>query len=401
MLNRTSRALSRRRLLQKCAAALTITRLSNSVSLAQEKAAGAGSRSYAYVGGAYNPDPSANGISTFSRNLITGSLELVGSTPAPNNPSFLALDPTRNFLYVGNENLDSKGTVTAYKANSDGSLTLINSAPNSKPQGAGPAHISIHPSGKYVLTASWVGASFSVLPILENGGVGEPVESIVHQGDLGPGQTQAHPHMIQTDPSGKFVLLQDLGQDRTYIFTLDLKTGKLSAGPTPFVQTRPGSGPRHFVFHPNGNMMYSINEVGSSIDIYRWSAQTGSLTLEATLSTLPVGYHGVNTGAEIAVSPDGNFLYASNRGFDSIVSFHLSQQGTVRPGAKPSWTWTRGETPRQFTLTPDGRFLYVGNSGTNSIAVFAVDRSTGALTPTGDYVPVKSPACILLTGTAP
>ncbi len=356
----------------------------------------AGSRDYVYVGGAYNSDPAANRITTFARDRSTGSLSLVHVTAAPNNPSFLALYRSRSFLYVGNEGFNTNGAVTAYRANSDGSLTFINSAPNSTPPGFGPAHISVHPSGKYLLTASWGGASFSVLPILGNGGVGNPVESIIHKGSLGPNQKQAHPHMFEADPSGKFVLLQDLGQDRTYIFILDLETGKLSAGPTPFVQTRAGSGPRHFAFHPNGGMMYSINEVGSTIDVYHWAPRTGLLTLDATVSTVPMGHRGVNTGAEIAVSPDGRFLYASNRGFDSIVCFPLTQNGAVGVGAKATWTWTRGETPRQFTLSFDGQFLYVGNSGTNNITVFTINRSTGALTPTGESVPLASPACIVI-----
>ena len=356
----------------------------------------AGSQDYVYVGGAYNSDPVVNRITTFARDRSTGSLSQVHVTAAPDNPSFLALDRSGRFLYAGNEAFNANGAVTAYRANTDGSLTFINSAPNSNPPGFGPAHISVHPSGKYLLTASWGGASFSVLPLLGNGGVGYPVESIVHTGNLGPDQKQAHPHMFEADPSGKFVLLQDLGQDRTYIFILDLETGKLTAGPTPFVQTRPGSGPRHFAFHPNGGMMYSINEVGSSIDVYHWTPRTGSLTLDATVSTVPMGYRGVNKGSEIAVSPDGKFLYASNRGFDSIVCFPLAQSGTIAAGAKPTWTWTEGETPRQFTLSSDGRFLYVGNWETNNITVFAINRSSGALTPTGDFVALASPACILI-----
>lgn len=392
-----STLLSRRNVLQKSAAALAITRLAASVSQAQDKPIGEPSAHYVYVGGSYNSDASKNAVSTFTRNGTTGLLSLVNVTKASNNPSFLALDQTRSFLYVGNEGFNSNGAVTAYRANSDGSLTFINSAPNANPPGAGPAHISVHPSGKYLLAASWGGASFSVLPILGNGGVGNPTDCIIHQGNLGPGQTQAHPHMIQADPSGKFVLLQDLGQDRTYIFILDLTTGKLSAGPMPFVETRPGSGPRHFAFHPNGNIMYSINEIASTIDVYLWTPRTGSLMRDATVSTLPLGYRGVNTCAEIAVSPDGKFLYASNRGFDSIACFPLAQNGTIAAGSKPSWTWTRGETPRQFTLTPDGRFLYVGNSGTNSITIFAVHPTTGELNPTGDFVQLASPACILLT----
>jgi 6-phosphogluconolactonase len=373
---------------------MSLTRLATPALEAQDS--NAGSRDYVYVGRAYNSDPAVNGIATFARDRSTGSLSPVHVTAAPNNPSFLALDRNRNFLYAGNEAFTANGAVTAYRANSDGSLTFINSAPNSTPPGFGPAHISVHPSGKYLLTASWGGASFSVLPILGNGGVGNPVESIIHKSNLGPNQKQAHPHMFEADPSRKFVLLQDLGQDRTYIFILDLETGKLSAGPTPFVQTRPGSGPRHFVFHPNGGMMYSINEVGSTIDVYHWTPRTGLLTLDATVSTVPMGYRGVNTGAEIAVSPDGRFLYASNRGFDSIVCFPLAQNGTIAAGAKPTWTWTEGETPRQFTLSSDGLFLYVGNSGTNNITVFTINRLIGTLTPTGDSVPLASPVCILI-----
>jgi 6-phosphogluconolactonase len=143
-------------------------------------------------------------------------------------------------------------------------------------------------------------------------------------------------------------------------------------------------------------MMYSINEVGSTIDVYHWTPRTGLLTLDATVSTVPMGYRGVNTGAEIAVSPDGRFLYASNRGFDSIVCFPLAQNGTIAAGAKPTWTWTEGETPRQFTLSSDGLFLYVGNSGTNNITVFTINRLIGTLTPTGDSVPLASPVCILI-----
>jgi 6-phosphogluconolactonase (cycloisomerase 2 family) len=397
-------SVSRRSLLQKSAAVIAIATHGASLSESQPAAhpqpatgsAAKASGGYVYVGGSYNSDPSANAISTFTRDPASGSLKLSGITKAPDNPSFLVLDRARSVLYAGNE-VASNGAVTAYRANSDGSLTFINSAPNSTPPGTGPAHISIHPSGKYLLAASWGGASFSVMPILANGGVGAPVDFITHNGSLGPGQTQAHPHMIEADPSGKFVLLQDLGQDRTYIFTLDLTTGKLSAGPTPFVQTRPGSGPRHFVFHPRGRRMYSINEIASTIDVYLWSPESGSLMREQTFSTLPAGYQGTNTCAEIAVSPDGRFLYGSNRGFDSIVTFPLAPDGTIRPAAKPSWTWTRGETPRNFAITRDGRFLYVGNQGTNTIVIFAIDSSTGALAPTGDYVRLASPACIRLT----
>ncbi len=357
---------------------------------------------YVYVGSAYFSDASKNGISTYTQNPETGALSLVTFTPNPNNPSFFALNRSKKVLYASNE--VSPGTITAYTTNADGSLTLINVVPSSNgssPFGTGgPAYIAIDPSGKYLMTASWGGAYISAIKINSDGSLGALTDTVLHSGNLGPNQTQPHPHMILADPTGKYILVQDLGQDRTYIYTLDSTTGKFSPGPTPFVAAQPGAGPRHFAFHPDGHHMYSINEVGSTINVYYWSASNGSLTLLNSLSTLPKGYvkaKGINTCAEIVVSSDGNYVYGSNRTFDSIVTFSIRKHGLALQGAEPKWTWVRGETPRNFALSPDGRHLYAAGQNSSTIAVFEVDQDDGDLKITDEYVGVTSPTIVFFT----
>jgi 6-phosphogluconolactonase (cycloisomerase 2 family) len=383
--------LSRRDLLKSSVAALVVTSLTRPVSAWSNV-------SYVFVGGAYDATASANGISTYTQDPITGALTFVAFTPNPNNPSFLATHRSKNVLYAADEVYPKAGTVSAYQINADGSLTLLNTVNSSNFPAPGPAYVSVHPSGKYLLAASWGGAYISAVQILSDGSLGLLTDTVLHTGNLGPNQTQAHPHMIKADPSGKFIIVQDLGQDRTYVYTLGLSTGIFRPGPVPFMAAQPGAGPRHFAFHPDGTHMYSVNEVGSIINVYLWSSRNGTLRLQNTLSTLPHGYvaaHGVNTAAEIAVSNDGNFVYGSNRSFDSIVTFSTTRYGLDLRGAEPKWTWTRGETPRQFTLSPDGRFLYASNTTTNTITIFKVDIEDGDLYPTNEYVGVASPACIL------
>jgi 6-phosphogluconolactonase (cycloisomerase 2 family) len=383
-------AFSRRALLKRSAAALAVTAL-------DRPASGAPSGGYVFVSSAYDTNLALNGISTYTQNPMTGALTFVTFTPNPNSPSFLALDPSRNFLYAGNEVFPTGGSVSAYKIGGDGSLSLLNTANSSNFPAAGPAYVSVHPAGKYLLTASWGGAYISAIQIMPDGSLGRLTDTVLHTGNLGPNQTQAHPHMIQADPSGKYIIVQDLGQDRTYIYTLNLTNGTFDTTPT-IVASEPGSGPRHFAFHPDGTHMYSINEVGSLINVYQWSSAKGTLLLQNTFSTLPAGYvaaHGASTAAEVAVSLDGNFLYGSNRGFDSIFIASIKRYGRNLTGGELEYTWTRGETPRQFTFSPDGRFLYAGNQNTNTIAIFHVDTANGLLSATNQYVGVASPACIL------
>jgi len=345
-----------------------------------------------YVGGY------GRGIYACTLDNKTGRLTQVGLTLAP-SPSFLALNEAKTVLYAINE--ITAGTASAYAINANtGALTFINSVPAasnavSPNAAAGPAHVSVHASGKYLLTSQYGGASIGVLPIRNDGGLGEATDTVVHTGSLGPNQTQGRVHMTTSDPSGKYVISQDLGQDRTYIYTLDVGTGKLSPGPMPFVQSQSGSGPRHFAFHPDGMHMYSLCELAGIINTYLWSPDTGSLLLQQTVSTLPPRYAGRVQCSEIQVSSDGETVYAGNRGFDSIATFSVSEFGATLAEARPRFTWTRGQTPRFFTLDPTEKFLLVGNQDSGNITTFSVDKLTGELKFENDFFAVPSPACIV------
>jgi 6-phosphogluconolactonase (cycloisomerase 2 family) len=197
--------------------------------------------------------------------------------------------------------------------------------------------------------------------------------------------------MIQADPSGKFVLHVDLGLDKIFVWKVDEKKGVLSLAETPSVSLPPGDGPRHFHFHPNGKWLYSIQEEGSTIVLFDYSA--GRLTARQTISTLPPKFAGSNFCSEILVSGDGKFVYAGNRLHDSIGIFSVGEDGTLKHGADE---WTRGNYPRSFSFDPTGRFLYCCNQRADHVTVFRVDRKTGGLSFTGHYAPVGNPSHIVL-----
>ncbi|MCU1328954.1 MAG: pgl 3 [Bryobacterales bacterium] len=330
-------------------------------------------------------------------NTRTGKLTQIALNAAP-SPSWLCFNKNKTVLYAINEITD--GTATAYRVNPDnGRLTLFSTQPCASTAevataARGPAHASVHASGNFLLTSQYGGASIGVLPINDDGSLGPATDTIVHTGDYGPGQTQAHPHMTVSDPSGKYVISQDLGQDRTYIYSLNESTGKLTPGPTPFVASQSGSGPRHLAFHPDGIHMYSICELGGLINVYFWNPDTGSLLLQQTISTLPEDYAGRIQCSEIQVAADGDTVYAANRGFDSIVAYSARDYGASLAGTRPRWTWTRGQTPRHFTLDPTGKFLLSGNQDSNNIVTFSVNWQ-GELKYEGEFFANTKPACIL------
>jgi 6-phosphogluconolactonase len=381
-----------------------------------------------------------NGIVTYSWDPSTGALDFVTFTPAPNGTTFFEINHAKNVLYVSNESGPGTGGVSSYTMNSDGSLTnfkfVLGPPTNTKdpldPASGtlgGPSYVVLDTSKQYLLTASWGGFYAASYSLNSDGSLNALVDTIYYQGSLGPTATQqlgAHAHMIRPDPTGQYYFVQNLGQDRTYIYTLgnglfgSANTGQFSAGPQPFAQTDAGYGPRHFAFHPNGRYMYSLNEVSSTLDVYLWAADSGSLIRVNSFSTLPKGYvnaqaqgqftgapelqgstNAINTAGEIAVSPDGNYVYASNRTFDSIATFSVKKYGPDLADVKPDWTWMRGETPRQFTLSPNGGYMYVGSQNGYSITVFKVDTGTGELTYLPDQtVGVQSPYCITFASCA-
>ncbi len=369
---------------------------------------------FAYVG-SYSlpegPDGSigrGQGIYVFELNPVTGDLVQREVIHRDTNPSFTALDSSGTHLYSVNWTANYEGThsgsVSAYSTDrATGHLTLLNTVSS---EGANPTHLSVHPSGKFVLVANYFGGTVAVLPILANGELGTATDVVHDQGTVGPehaasappgsfaisGHDNSHAHMILPDAAGRFVLAADLGLDRIFVWKFDAEKGKLVSNDPAFVALPPGDGPRHFAFHPSGRWLYSLQEEGSTVVAYDYDAAQGRLTEKQSVSSLPQGFVGSNFPAEVMVSPDGRFLYASNRLHDSIVCFSVSARGTLTYCGEE---WTRGDHPRAFNFDPIGNFLYVCNQFADAITTFRINRTTGALTFTGQYTPVGSPASII------
>lgn len=354
------------------------------------------------------PPGNGRGIHLFQIDRKTGAMTPAGIQRMGTSPSCLAVNASGTRLYSTNETdrvgKEKHGSVSAFSINrEDGSLTPLNKVSSG---GDGPTYVSIHPSGKYLLIANYFGGSVSVLPILDDGSLGEATDVKNDAGKIGPttaenapegsfafsGHDHTHAHMIQADPSGRFVLHVDLGLDKIYIWKFDEKTGKLTPNDPPAISLPPGDGPRHFHFHPNGRWFYSIQEEGSTLFLFDYDSKAGTLTARQTVSTLPVGFKGSNFCSEILVSDDGKFVYAGNRLHDSIGIFAVGPQGEL------TWVadeWTRGNYPRSFSFDPTGEFLYCGNQRADNIAIFKVDRVTGKLTFTGQYAAVGNPSHIV------
>lgn len=366
-------------------------------------------RTLAYVGTDTSlVDGTANGkgIYLFEMGSDTGELTPVKLAAETANPTWLTIHPSGQYLYASNEVSNFKGgngSVSAFAIDrSNGELRFLNSVSS---QGASPAYLSLDASGRYAFVANYFGGNIAVLPVLPDGLLGEAVD--VHR-DTGcleslhathapagsfaiSGHDAPHPHMIHPDPANRFVLQTDLGQDRIYVYGFDKQTGKLGPADTPFISLPTGDGPRHFVFHPHRGWMYSIQEEASTIVFFHYQPETGSLTHQQSVSTLPKGFTGTNFCSEIMLSTDVRFLYAANRLHNSIAVFAVGTKGHLE------WVgeaWTRGDYPSQFNLDPSGTFLYACNQRSDQITSFRIDKETGLLTFTGRYTPVGTPLCI-------
>jgi 6-phosphogluconolactonase (cycloisomerase 2 family) len=354
------------------------------------------------------PPGNGRGIHLFQVDRVTGALTPAGIHEMGTSPSALAFNHDRTRLYSANETerigANEAGSVSAFAINSaDGKLNLLNTVSSG---GKGPAHLSVHPSGKFVLVANYFGGSVAVLPIKADGSLGEATDIKQDSGKVGPpratsappgsfafsGHDQAHAHMIESDPSGRFVLHVDLGLDKIYVWKFDGRKGKLSPNNPHSVSLPPGDGPRHFHFHPNGRWFYSLQEEGSTIVLFGYDAERGRLAERQTISSLPPGFAGSNFCSGIGVSDDGRFVYAGNRLHDSIGIFSVGKTGKLTFVADEP---TRGNYPRSFNFDPTGRFLYSCNQRGDNIAVFRVDRKSGKLNFTGHYTPVGNPSIIV------
>ena len=353
------------------------------------------------------PPGNGRGIHLFEVDPATGVMKELSVYEMGTSPSALAFNAKKTHLYSANETErigdNEAGSISAFAISEDGTLKLLNTVSSG---GKGPAHLSLHPSGKYVLGANYFGGSVAVIPIKEDGSLGEATDVQKDEGPLGPtkathaptgsfaisGHDQTHAHMIEADPSGRYVLHVDLGLDRIYVWKFDVSTGKLTPNEPPHVSLPPGDGPRHFSFHPNGRWLYSIQEEGSTVVLFDYDSEKGQLKERQTISSLPPGYAGSNFCSEIMVSADGRYVYAGNRLHDSIAIFAIGQDGTLTFVTEE---WTRGDYPRSFAFSPDNQFLFSCNQRADNIAVFRVDHRTGGLKFTGHYAPVGNPSIVV------
>jgi 6-phosphogluconolactonase (cycloisomerase 2 family) len=346
----------------------------------------------AYVGGYTSKDRNGrgDGINVYRVDEGSGAWSHVQCLGDLVNPSWLTLDPHRPVVYSAH---GEEHEATAYSIDpATGRLRVLNRQPT---QGKNGVRLGIEASGRYLVCANSSSGTVAVLPIEPNGSLGALRDLVPLTGKTGPHpteQTSAHPHDVAFDPRGRFCLVPDKGLDAIFVFRVD-EGGKLVPGAPASVTSRPGAGPRHAGFHPTGPFAYILNELDSTLTAYRFDAATGALEPRQTLTTLPPGWNGRNTTSEIAVAPSGRFVYASNRGHDSVVVFAVEPgTGALSPVA---WEPTQGKTPRFIGLDPAGAALYAANQDSDTIVAFRVDRQSGTLTPTGNVVPAGSPSTIV------
>lgn len=336
------------------------------------------------------------GIALCRLSMATGALQKVSVTRNVSEPSFLAMDHKGRYLYAVNElgSFQGKpsGAVSAFAVNpSTRALTLINQQAS---LGGAPCFVSVDANDKFVMVANYSGGNVSVFPIQSNGGLGTSTDMKQFQGSgPHPNQTAPHAHQLMTDAGNQYALAADLGTDRVMIYRFDGALGKLNAGTQASFSTRPGAGPRHFAFHPSGRFVFVISELNSTVTSLAYDPTRGTLTEVQTVSALPAGYTGTSYCAEVRVSPDGKFLYGSNRGHDSIVVFAVDSLGKLTLVQHMS---TQGKWPRDFILDPTGAYLLVANQNSNSIVSFKRDATTGKLTALGSSLTLTAPTSLLV-----
>jgi 6-phosphogluconolactonase len=338
----------------------------------------------------------SEGIYVYRFDPSSGALSPLGVAAHTPNPTFLAIAPNQRHLYAANEVAELEGqpggAVSAFAIDADtGALTFLNRQPS---RGTGPCHVTVDQTGQFVLAANYSSGSASILPIREDGRLGEASDFVQHEG-FGPNERRQrgpHAHSVTLSPDNRFAFVADLGIDKMMIYRLDMNEGKLQPNDPPWAETYPGAGPRHFAFHPNGPYAYVINELGSSVTAFVYDSARGALRELQTVSTLPERFEGRNTCADMHISASGEFLYGSNRGHDSIAIFCIAPDtGRLTAIGHES---TRGKTPRNFGLDPSGAFLLAANQDTDNIVSFRVDGQTGQLTPTGQETHAPAPVCI-------
>jgi 6-phosphogluconolactonase len=350
---------------------------------------------FAYVGSFTTAKRKArgDGIHVYRVDAATGAWTHVQHVGDLENPSYLAPSPDQRFLYAVHGDADY---ATAFGLDRETGLArVLNRAATGGPNGVRQA---VDPTGRFLVVANYAGGSIAVLAIAPDGSLTDQHQLVALPGAPGPHPTEqasSHPHDVVFDPSGRFVLVPDKGLDRVFVFGFDRVHGRLAAAPG-CVTARPGAGPRHLAFHPTLAVAWVLNELDSTVATHRWDAGRGTLTPVQVISTLPAGFGGASTSAEIAVTPDGRHVYCSNRGHDSIAMFAADAgDGTL---TALGWQPTLGHGPRFIGLDPAGRFLHAANEQSDTVVMFGVDAGSGRLAPTGQAIAIGSPVAVVLGG---
>ncbi len=395
------RRLTRRSFLGRTAAALAYPVVRDAAALA----AGASGFFYAYVG-TYTPN--GGGIYLFRIDRATAALMQMQVVDDIKNPSWLALNPAQTRLYAISE-IDNyqgahDGAVVTYAIDpASMQLTRLSAVGSS---GTSPAHVSVHPSGKFVFVANYGGGNVAVFPVAADGTLGaasdvRPSVGPHHHAraiDDPPGQFAVsdhdgpHLHMVASDPTGQFVIANDAGLDLTLIWRLDVQGGRLLPAEAPVLAAPPGSAPRHFAFHPSGKFFYNLYEHDARVVVYDYDGSRGAMRLKQSVSSLPPHFAGSNLASGIVVSPDGRFLYVGNRLHSSIAIFAIAEDGQLRTAYE---TWTHADSPRSIAMDPSGEIMFSCNQRSDSLTSFRVNPASGALAFTGRFEAVGSPAVMV------
>jgi 6-phosphogluconolactonase len=332
-------------------------------------------------------------IEAFHFDLASGALTRIGVAAEIAHPSFLSISPNHQFLYAISEGGNTAASsISAFALDAAaGKLTFLNKQPAG---GAGPCYVEVDGGGKNALIANYGSGSFAAFPLAASGEV-QPVSAFIqdHGSSVNRDRQEGpHAHSLVAGPGNRFVYGCDLGLDKVMIFKFYPGHGSLIPNEPSFAQVKPGSGPRHIAFHPNGRWAFLINEMASTLTVFSYDSISGTLQEIQTISTLPDGFTGQSTGAEVAVHPSGKFVYASNRGDDSIAVFGCDPEiGRLTFIERVP---TGGKTPRQFEIDPTGRYLLAANQDSNTVVVFRIDAASGRLQPAGSQVQSDNPQCV-------
>jgi len=341
-----------------------------------------------YVGG-YAPS-----ITAFRFHSATGKVTRIGAAVDTPAASFLVVHPNGRFLYAVNEEGKNSDTISAFAIDAkSGKLTPLNVVPS---RGSSPCHLAFDKTGRFLAVANYATGSVAVFAVLPDGRIGAPVAfNQMHGSSVNPvRQKGPYAHCVVFSPDNRFLISADLGADKVRVYRFNAATGAITPNDPPAFSVKPGSGPRHLEFHPNGKVAYLLNELGSTIELLHWDAATGTFDSGQTVSTLPEDFTGQNTAAELALNAAATRLYASNRGLDTLALFSIdAERSLLFPMERTS---SLGKTPRFFTFDPTGRFLLVANQDSDNLVVFAVHPTTGELRPVGPIVThLQKPSCVV------